>query len=539
MGGRRSYSALSADPTAQRWPDARGARLHESAWLPGPKDLEEATAPRQPHPAAEAESGGEGNCQRLCCARFACSWCCKVAIVCVVCKCILLVGPLSQPMWIPISYQAACEKAAGDEEAPERLSQQHDHGLDSCQRLCQRTQHCVAVDVFNASGVCNLYARPCLAPAADWDQASSWQIARYCSAPNGTQGYFIGGGCNTNIQPPSWSVLVKRSIWTMVLSPASWVVSLFVALVYAYVSSVWLQRIVQMCKDAELGGCCTKACGRAMCSVALQASLVLVGWAVLSRCYFGWPVLLHPQAAPPMLSTPLGVQLPAWPPSQWAFNLASVLVLCMVFPPVRRRILEDVVPQILALVVAWAVASSWLFGWPDFYSWPPRPPPTKVDPLLGVVPKLPPMAWALDLLALFLLVLIVCPCLRVYVAEAIAGLGVLVMTCFNNLASLVFGATTGVEAVVGTGAAAVAGAEGAAGALANAALAVETGASAAAAAVDSAVATEAAAAADAIAAFLATVESTVAAEAAASSAAAVAAAQAASSGVHLSLCNIL
>lgn len=484
--------------------------------------------------------GGEGNCQRLCCARFACSWFSKVAILCFVCKCILLFGPLSRPMWIPISYDAGCQETAGDEEAPKLLGQQHDHSLDSCKRLCERTHDCLSIDMFNASSVCNMYAQPCVGPAAHWDQASSWQIARYCTAPNGSHGYVISDECDTNIEPPTWSLLVKRGIWTMLLSPVSWMVSLFVAVVYAYVSSIWFRRLMQMCQDLQLGGCCTKACGHMMFSVVWQTIAVVVGWAILSRYYFGWPHVRHPLAVPEMMEVPLmGVHLPSWPASQWAFNLASIFMLCLVIPQIRRRILEDVVPQILVLSIAWGVASAWFFGWPDFYSWPPRPPPMKADPIFGMVPQFPPMAWALDMLAMLLLVLIVCPCLRVYVAEAIAGLGVLVMTCFNSAATAIFGAATGVEAVVGTGTAAVAGVEGAAGTVATAVLAVETGVSAAAAAVDSAVATEAAAAADAVTAFLATLESTVAAEAAAASTAAAAAAQAAAAGGGIHLCTIL
>ncbi|CAE8615896.1 unnamed protein product, partial [Polarella glacialis] len=47
-------------------------------------------------------------CAKLCCARLSCSWSCKLLVLVAAVQGLFFTGPLSQPLWIPISRRAAC-----------------------------------------------------------------------------------------------------------------------------------------------------------------------------------------------------------------------------------------------------------------------------------------------------------------------------------------------------------------------------------------------------------------------------------------------
>lgn len=218
---------------------------HASTQCPSPADEEAVPAP-QPDPDVDEESirrRARHHCLQLCCARLCCSWCCKCMVLVVVVNAFFLSGPLSKPMWIPISQHAACENCDDLPRSADAFRQEApmEGGLAACEALCSSYSDCQAVDWFNTTRWCNLYTQPCLKPTANWDGASSYQIAVSCTLFNGTSGVMIGGQCMAGIEiPTTWSV-VKREIPKLLSSPRSWLCSLSVALIYTYVTSSWLR----------------------------------------------------------------------------------------------------------------------------------------------------------------------------------------------------------------------------------------------------------------------------------------------------------
>lgn len=126
--------------------------------------------------------------------------------------------------WIPISTKYACEEN-DDGSRPasvDRLGHQANltGGLHACQGLCNEYTGCQAVDWFNSTRRCNLYATPCLKPTAAWDGASSYQKTLTCWLVNDTLGVLIRGHCHAVMDAyvPSPSVSsFKKQAWIFTL----------------------------------------------------------------------------------------------------------------------------------------------------------------------------------------------------------------------------------------------------------------------------------------------------------------------------------
>jgi len=319
------------------------------------------------------------------------------------------------------------------------------------------------------------------------------------------------------VEPPTFWSLIRKEFVGMLTSPSSWCLSLFVAFVYSYVSSDWLRE--------KLENGCLGCCFKCLSGAPGQTVALLLFWAGISSWYFDWP-FPSPEVHW-VTAQALGCQLPAWAPMQWVLNLAAVLLLCLIwFTCFRTYFLSNVLAPLIVLVLAWAVVSHWYFDWPDLAK-PLSPPPMRSVPFIGhKIPQWPPMQWALNGLAVLLLAMIICPCLRQFVAGIVATVGGVAMTLFNSASLLVWGGCgflTGAEGAAGAAIGATEGAlglEGVAGAVGAGLAGVES----AAATVEGAFGAEAAAVSDAAAGVIATVESVSAAEAAAAAAAAEAAA---------------
>ena len=84
--------------------------------------------------------------------------------------------------WSQISGTAACEDNNDPPQPPKgkivRTSYQELEGFPCCQRLCEETCGCVAVDYFWDTGWCSIYDRVCRAPKTLKDGASSHQLHR-------------------------------------------------------------------------------------------------------------------------------------------------------------------------------------------------------------------------------------------------------------------------------------------------------------------------------------------------------------------------
>jgi len=225
------------------------------------------------------ERGERRLCMGLCCARLLCSWSCKLIVLIVAINLIFLSGPLSKPLWIPISLHQACEQN-GDAPPPAGPFGHEENmvhgGLQACEALCEQSDDCQAVDWYNNTRWCNLYRQPCLKPTASWDGASSYQIAVACTFFNGSAGVLIGGHCMGGIQLPTRWHVVKHEIPAMLASPRSWLCSLTVAVIYTYATSRWLQQKVPL-----PGG------RRAACTRALLPVLGLACWGAISYRYWG------------------------------------------------------------------------------------------------------------------------------------------------------------------------------------------------------------------------------------------------------------
>jgi len=474
----------------------------------------------------EGRAHGSGcDCARHCCARLFCSWFFKGAILLVVTKLIFLCGPLSKPWWIPISFDRACEKNNDPlGSVRSNLKQIKDHTLDMCQTACERTAGCTAIDVFNKTNVCNLYDIPCTYPTADWDGASSFQMVEYCTLPNGSGGILIQGHCDSRVEPPTFWSLVRQEFVGMCTSPSSWCLSLFVAFVYSYVTSDWLRD--------KLENGCLGFCFKCLSGAPGQTLALFFCWVGISAWYFDWP-FPSPEVHWVAVET-LGCSVPAWAPMQWVLNLAAVLLLCLIwFTCFRTYFLSNVLAPLIVLVLAWAVVSHWYFDWPDLANPLSTPPMRSVPFIAHKIPQWPPMQWTLNGLAVLLLAMIICPCLRQFVTGIVVAVGGIAMALFNSASLLVWGGCgflTGVEGAAGAAVGAtegVLGVEGVAGAVGAGLAGVES----AAATVEGAFGAEAVAVSDAAAGVIATVESVTAAEAATAAVAAEAAAGAGFEGV--------
>lgn len=208
---------------------------------------------------------------------------------------IFLSGPLSQPLWIPISTKAACEE--NDDGSGPASVKRVGHkanvtgGLHACEALCNGFSRCQAVDWYNDTRWCNLYATPCLRPTASWDGASSYQKAVVCRLFNGTSGVLIGGRCHVGIHVPSMSSVVEQELPAMLRSPKSWSFTLLVALIYTYVMSAWFRKkfdpVVKRIQEPTVAA--VRWTLGAVWRKAAMLLILLALWAAATVHYWGLP----------------------------------------------------------------------------------------------------------------------------------------------------------------------------------------------------------------------------------------------------------
>lgn len=234
-----------------------------------------------------------GACFGLFCARLSCSWCVKMVILLICVGYLFLSGPLSGPTWIPISAGKACQRCDDMQGAPQPLGHKAPlRDLGACFDACNAVSDCQAVDWFNETKWCTLYAEACTKPTATWSGASSYQVAVACNLHNGTAGVLIAGRCTTAVELPTISAMAERQGENMLMSPRSWVCSLLVALLYTYLTSAWARQKMRPVttvafKPARVGWAWFRRGGirRKVCVLVIFLAL----WADLTVWEFGRP----------------------------------------------------------------------------------------------------------------------------------------------------------------------------------------------------------------------------------------------------------
>jgi len=230
-------------------------------------------------------------CMGLCCARLSCSWCAKLGILLALLQGYFIWGSLSRPIWIPISTDKACEvckDAAGCSKPASHYAPLRDRA--ACESHCEDMDGCQAVDWYNATGWCNLYTQACETPSADWDGASSFQIAVGCNMHNGSSGILIAGRCHLGIEVPSaWSI-ARAEVPLMLSSPYSWSCSLTVALLYTYLMSPWFRGAVKPAVNplcAPVRGVVRWLWAGGIWRRLMLVPLVVLAWVAFTRWEFG------------------------------------------------------------------------------------------------------------------------------------------------------------------------------------------------------------------------------------------------------------
>jgi len=266
----------------------------------------------------------EVQCLTLSAVRLSCSWCLKLTILYLCVASLFLLGPLSRPMWVPISKSKACEKSK-DALPSSPNGKDLWQSLEDCEAACERRQDCQAIDYYHATNWCNYYATPCAQPTAVWDGASSFQMAVSCRLTNGTQGILIAGHCTLGIVVPStWSVICSEAP-ALLHSPFSWSLSIAVTLIYAYLVSSWFRQLRAVQQAAKVAVCASQPVlklGRCwyrwMYGGGWPRKLMLM--IVLAIAWFGATV--HWFGLPP---TSAG-KLPRLPLSEYAWLSLSIVV---------------------------------------------------------------------------------------------------------------------------------------------------------------------------------------------------------------------
>ncbi|CAK9104661.1 unnamed protein product [Durusdinium trenchii] len=279
------------------------------------------------------------HCFQLCCARLTCSWCLKGSLLVLAVNYIFLSGPLSQPLWIPISTKYACE-SNDDGNGPKLVAHKKDlsGGLHACETLCNQHPGCQAIDWYNTTRWCNLYAVPCLKPTANWDGASSYQKAVVCQLSNGTSGVLIGGQCHVGIHVPSMSSVVVQEVPAMLSSWRSWSMTLLVTLIYCYMMSEWCREKLRPAVKVATWPIVTPIRSTYQGGIARKVGvlvLLIAAWAAGTFRYWGLPP--HPEKV-------ARGEVPELPLMEWGWLgislLALLLLLCKGF---RACILSTVV----------------------------------------------------------------------------------------------------------------------------------------------------------------------------------------------------
>jgi len=127
----------------------------------------------------------------VCCghwtARMCCSWCFKVSVMMIILGWFFVWGPLSRPLWMPISMHRACQTCDDDVfgGCPKFFQQKvlPKGTQDDCMLLCEEAESCNAVDWFRATRYCNLYEEACLKPADASRPGKRAPAAGWATAP--------------------------------------------------------------------------------------------------------------------------------------------------------------------------------------------------------------------------------------------------------------------------------------------------------------------------------------------------------------------
>lgn len=184
----------------------------------------------------------------LCLARLSCSWLAKVTIIILLLVALFYEGPMSKPIWLPVSMDKACQRC-DDADKPTLLnSGASSSNLTGCQNLCREDHNCQAVDWFNKTSWCNMWSKACIKPTANWDGASSWQMAVTCVLHNGTMGLVVGGTCMTKgMELPTLGTTVRQALRERLASPESWLFTIAVVFLYLYFSLPWFREKLSPC----------------------------------------------------------------------------------------------------------------------------------------------------------------------------------------------------------------------------------------------------------------------------------------------------
>lgn len=263
-----------------------------------PRPGGEAEPPREPVQPSGAQAAALHQIRKetvkLCCARVTCVWSVKLAFVVLFTQLILLVGPLSEPIWIPISLDAGCEQNNDVDPKPVPFTHIEDMAdVRSCQKACTNIPECQAVDFYNATRWCNLYSAACMAPTATWDGACSFQIASACAVRNGSTGILIGGKCDLALQMPSTTSMMREEVPRMLSSPSNWFWTSFCVCIYLYLSLDWPRSEVnERCKCLnDLYEPVEYVCGTILFRAIFLLALFFV-WISLTEHFFGPALLL-------------------------------------------------------------------------------------------------------------------------------------------------------------------------------------------------------------------------------------------------------
>lgn len=276
-------------------------------------------------------------CLQLCCARLSCSWCIKVTILLAAVQLLFLIGPLSQPIWIPVSLDKACQTNDDPGKKPAPFSHQAPvRNLEDCKAACTSMKGCQAIDYFNITQWCNFYSTACTKPTAVWDEASSYQITVICTMHNGSTGVLIAGHCVLGIEVPTVTSTVMMEVPLMLTSPRSWGCSLLVACIYTYIMSPWFQQKLRPVTWPCVS-CCAATCRWVRAGKGRRALFLLLlaaAWVAFTIQTFG----------PPPTSIKRAVKdTPSRPMVEWMWLGGSAIIFLMLLCKGLRTVILSAV----------------------------------------------------------------------------------------------------------------------------------------------------------------------------------------------------
>lgn len=250
---------------------------------------------------------------------------------------LFMLGPLSQPVWVPISYDRACQTSDDPIFKPAPFAHRVPMtDVTDCQALCASTSGCQAVDWFNTTRWCNLYTEACQKPTANWDHASAYQIAVSCLMHNGSTGVLIAGHCQLGIAVPTVSSIVSSEIPVMLTSPKSWAFSLVVAIIYTYIMSAWFRQKLQpvLWPFTTGGSRCLRWTWSNFFRRFVFLALLAMAWAYFTVREWG---------PPPASSEELVQAYREWSLTEWLWMGGSALAVVLLFCKGFRSCLVSII----------------------------------------------------------------------------------------------------------------------------------------------------------------------------------------------------